>query len=223
MTAETATETRFKRWERALSGPLTLSAFAFLAAYAWPILDTDLAPHWRHVCTAVTWTTWALLVVDLAIRFGLAENRWAFIRKNPVDIASAALPVLRPLRLLQLVTMLNALNRIGIGTLRGRIGLYLTGSVTLIVFVGSLAMLNAERGHKGPIQTFGDSLWWAMTTITTVGYGDTYPVTTTGRLIAVGVMVAGIAVLGTVTGMIASWVVDQVSANDDKPKTPPAA
>jgi voltage-gated potassium channel len=205
------TETRLRRWEQKLDLPLTALAVVFLGAYAWPILDPELSRTLTTLCSWTVWATWGLLAADYLVRLRLAESRWAFIRGNPIDLASIALPLLRPLRLLRLVTLLSALNRYAGNSLRGRVGVYLVGSVTLIVFVGGLAMLDTERGHGGPIDSFGDSLWWAMTTITTVGYGDMYPVTTTGRLIAAALMIAGIAVLGVVTASFASWLVERVS------------
>jgi voltage-gated potassium channel len=159
---------------------------------------------------------WALLAADYLVRLRLADDRWRFVRGNPIDLAATALPLLRPLRLLRLVTLLGALNRYAGNSLRGKVGTYLIGSVTLIVFVGAVAMLDAERDHGGPIDSFGDSLWWAMTTIATVGYGDMYPVTVTGRLIAAALMIAGIAVLGVVTASLASWLVERVSDAGDK-------
>jgi len=84
-------------------------------------------------------------------------------------------------------------------------------STSLILFVASLAVLDAERGAKSAtITTFGDALWWAMTTVTTVGYGDRYPITTQGRFIAGGLMLGGIALLGIVTASLASWLLDKV-------------
>jgi voltage-gated potassium channel len=205
------TETRLRRWEHALDLPLTALALLFLAAYAWPILDPDLSRSAATACGWTVWSTWALLGLDYLARLRLAESRWDFVRANPIDLAAIALPVLRPLRLLRLVMLLSALNRFAGNSLRGRVATYLVGSVTLIVFVGGLAMLDAERGHGGPIDSFGDSLWWAMTTITTVGYGDMYPVTSTRRLIAMALMIAGIAVLGVVTASFASWLVERVT------------
>lgn len=80
-----------------------------------------------------------------------------------------------------------------------------------IIFCASLAVLDAERGRPGAIiVSFGDAVWWAVTTVTTVGYGDLYPVTTEGRLIAVGLMVAGIALIGVVTASVATWLIDRV-------------
>ena len=74
-----------------------------------------------------------------------------------------------------------------------------------------LAIESAERDvPDATITTFADALWWVLTTITTVGYGDRYPVTTEGRLVAAGLMIAGIAVLGTVTATIASWFTEQI-------------
>jgi voltage-gated potassium channel len=80
------------------------------------------------------------------------------------------------------------------------------------VFVGALAVLDAEQSvPDAKILTFGDALWWAVTTITTVGYGDLYPVTAVGRAVAVALMLSGIAVLGVVTASIATWLVQRVS------------
>ena len=205
------TETRLRRWEHAVDLPLTGLALLFLAAYAWPILEPELPASLDAACSWTVWLTWALLAIDYLVRLRLAESRWAFVRANPIDLAAIALPVLRPLRLLRLVILLSALNRYAGNSLRGRVGIYLLGSVTLIVLVGGLAMLDAERGHGGPIESFGDALWWAMATVMTVGYGDMYPVTATGRLIATALMIAGIAVLGVVTASLASWLIERVT------------
>lgn len=99
--------------------------------------------------------------------------------------------------------------------MRGRVGFYVTGSMTLLLFVGALAVLDAERTAPGSsIQSFGEALWWSLVTVSTVGYGDFYPVTTTGRLVGAGLMVAGIALLGVVTASVATWFIDKVREID---------
>lgn len=209
-------EERVDRWEKLSEIPLTVATLAFLAGYAWPILDPELDRTLADLCETVVWVTWLLVFVDLAVRITLARHRWTFIRQHPLDVAVVVLPILRPLRLLRLVTLLTVLNRYAGSSMRGRVGMYLVSSVTLIVFVAAVAVLDIERGGDGPIQSFGDALWWAMTTITTVGYGDMYPVTTAGRFIAGGLMFAGIAVLGVVTASFATWLIERVSESDEQ-------
>lgn len=86
------------------------------------------------------------------------------------------------------------------------------GGAILLAFCGALAVLDAERGAPGAnISTFGDAFWWAIATMTTVGYGDRYPVTDEGRVAAVALMIGGVAVLGLVTATLASWLVERVS------------
>ena len=99
--------------------------------------------------------------------------------------------------------------------IRGRVVVYTVSGAVLLLYVGALAQLQSERGAPGThITNFGDALWWAMTTITTVGYGDIYPVTTTGRFIAALMMIGGISLVGSITATIASWVVQTVSTED---------
>jgi voltage-gated potassium channel len=202
---------RYRRWEIATEWPLTSAAVLFLVAYAWPILNPTLDGRWAGLCRLVTWAAWALFVVDYGVRLALTPHRRRFVRNNLLDLVVIVLPLLRPLRLLRLVTLLSVLNRRVGGSLRGRVAVYVGGATALVLFVASLAMLDAERSSPdSSIRTFGDALWWAMTTVTTVGYGDRYPVTTTGRMIAAGLMLAGIALLGIVTASLASWLLEKV-------------
>jgi len=153
----------------------------------------------------------ALFVVDYVARLALSRGRVAFVRHNLLDLAVVALPMLRPLRLLRLVALLSILNRATGSSVRGRVVIYVAGATSLVLFIASLAVLEAERGtESATITTFGDALWWAVTTVTTVGYGDRYPVTDQGRFVAGGLMLAGIALLGIVTASFASWLLDRV-------------
>ena len=100
-------------------------------------------------------------------------------------------------------------------TIRGRVIIYTMCGAVTIVYAASLAILEAERGQpESEINTFGDALWWAMTTVTTVGYGDLRIVTSEGRMVAVALMIGGITLLGIVTATLASWIVQRVSEED---------
>ncbi|GAB3439060.1 potassium channel family protein [Phycicoccus ginsengisoli] len=202
---------RVEDWERRTGPVLIGAAVVFLGAYAWPILDPKL-PGWAAVaCTAVTWLVWVLFLLDLVLRVSWSQRRAAFLWRNWVDVVTLAVPMLRPLRVLRVVVALSVITRRGQPFARGRVVASVAASVAVVALVASLAVLDAERGAKGAtITSFGDATWWAATTVTTVGYGDRYPVTAQGRLVAVALMVTGIALLGVVTAAIASWFVEKV-------------
>jgi voltage-gated potassium channel len=202
---------RSDRWTRRTEYPLAALAVLFLAAYAWPILHPALSHSLRLLCAVVVYVSWGMFAVDYIGRFALAEKKRTFVWNNLLDLASIALPVLRPLRLLRLVALIRVLNRKATATLQGRVAVYVGSTIVLIVFVAALAVLDAERGKPhANINSFGDALWWSVTTVMTVGYGDRYPVTLAGRFVAVGLMLGGIALLGVVTASIASWLIGRV-------------
>jgi voltage-gated potassium channel len=76
----------------------------------------------------------------------------------------------------------------------------------LLVLFSSIAILQFENTAEANIRTPQDALWWAFTTVTTVGYGDKFPVTTEGRMIAAVLMTAGVGIFGSFTGLVASWI-----------------
>jgi voltage-gated potassium channel len=94
-------------------------------------------------------------------------------------------------------------------TLRGfhlRVVVAVTVLTSVIVMVSSLALWLIERGREGTnIHSYGDSLWWAMETITTVGYGDHHPTSVAGRCVAGGLMVIGVALVGVITATVVTW------------------
>lgn len=191
--------------------PLSLAALVFLGAYAWPILDPELPASTQKALSTVTWVVWALFSADYLIRLWLSVDRRRFLRSNLLDLLIVLLPLLRPLRVFRLVTLLTVLNRRVSSSLQGRVITYVIGSTVLITFCAALSVLEAERDEPdATITSFGNAIWWAITTITTVGYGDLAPVTARGRLVAALLMIGGIALLGVVTATLASWLLDRV-------------
>ncbi|MDT5355353.1 MAG: voltage-gated potassium channel [Mycobacterium sp.] len=94
----------------------------------------------------------------------------------------------------------------------------------LLIYVASLAVFDKERYQSGAtINSFGKAIWWSITTVTTVGYGDVYPVTNTGRVIAVLLMIGGISLVGVVTASLASWIIQSVAEEETASQAATAA
>lgn len=204
-------EPRIAAWDRRADWPLTGLAVTFLGLYAWLVLDTGLGPGARSVLDGMLTAIWAVFGLDYLIRIGLADRRWRFVRSHLLDLAILLLPMFRPLRALRVVTVISVLNRQLRDDFRGRVTIYIVATVGLLGFVAALAVLEAERdAPEASITSFGEAVWWTITTISTVGYGDRYPVTVEGRLVAATLMVAGIALLGVVTASIATWFVENL-------------
>lgn len=198
--------------------PLAVASLVFLAAYAVRVLAHELPDFWQDVCLALTFAAWAVFGVDYAVRLrlsGLAP--WRFVRRHFLDTVVLLLPLLRPLQVVRVYDRVQRRHEKPRLTLYARVMAYASLSTALIGFAGALAVYNAEYGAPGAtIRTFGDSLWWTCSTLSTVGYGDVTPVTRAGRLIAVGLMACGLALLGAVTGSFSSWLIQVFTREDEK-------
>ena len=203
-----------EEWERRVEWPMAIASVVFLAAYSWLILEPDMPGQLRHFLVWIDYLTWGAFVIDYVVRICLARQRLRYVLHHPLDLIVVVVPVLRPLRLLRMIALVRVLDRLATRSLQGRVAAYVVVASSLVIYSGALAELQAERGAEGSnIEDFGTSLWWAITTVTTVGYGDHYPVTMTGRVVAVVLMFAGVALLSTVTATLSSWFVGRVRGN----------
>ncbi|MFE0251104.1 potassium channel family protein [Streptomyces sp. NPDC059010] len=203
------------RWERHTQRPLFGLALAFAVAYAVPIVDPDASHDVVSACLAVEWVVWGAFALDYIVRLALADRRIAFVREHWLDLCAVVLPLIQPLRLLRLVSTLLLVGQRARMASQVRLTTYVAGSVVGLLMFGSLAVLSVERDSpNGNIKTLGDAVWWSFTTMTTVGYGDHAPTTGVGRMLAVGLMLSGIALLGVVTANIAAWFIARFEMDD---------
>jgi voltage-gated potassium channel len=212
------------RWEQHTQRPLFGLAAVFAVAYAVPIVWPDARPGVMWWCDAAAWGVWAAFAFDYVVRLVLAERRREFVRSRWLDLAAVLLPIIQPLRLLRLVATLLLVGQRARMAPQIRLTTYVGGSVIGLLMFGSLAVLSVERDSpEGNIDTLGDAVWWSFTTMTTVGYGDHAPTTGLGRVLAVGLMLSGIALLGVVTANIAAWFIARFEKDDAEERRQTAA
>ena len=216
-----------ERLDQLLALPMLVLTLIFLAVLVLPVLYPDLPPGTRSALDAIDVGIWAAFLAEYLARLFVAPSQLTFIRRNPVDLLLVVIPVLRPLRLLRSVTLIRAarLARIGAGAgravresrvrLASRAALLAAGSAAILILAAAVMELDVERGAaKANITTFGDALWWSVSTITTVGYGDRYPVTAAGRAIGIALMIAGVGIFGVVAASAAAWFVSADQEGD---------
>jgi voltage-gated potassium channel len=212
------------RWELHTQRPLLALAVAFAVAYAVPIVDSGAGGSLTVTCTVVEWVVWGAFAADYLVRLVLARRRREFVRTHWLDLCAVILPILQPLRLLRLVATLTLVGRRARMASQIQLTTYVGGAVIGLLMFGSLAVLSVERDSpNGNIKTLGDAVWWSFTTMTTVGYGDHAPTTGMGRMLAVGLMLSGIALLGVVTANIAAWFISRFEKDDVEERRQTAA
>ncbi|MFJ9177248.1 potassium channel family protein [Streptomyces sp. NPDC102360] len=212
------TDTPLARWERHNGVVLAVASLVYLAGYAVRVLGQALPEALRTLCLALALAAWAVFIVDYVVRRHLSGLPWPrFVRRHWLDTLVLLLPLLRPVRIVQTYEAVQRRQNTPRLSLHARVIAYSGLSVTLLGFAGSLALYQQERTAPGAdIHTYGDAVWFTCTTLSTVGYGDLAPVTPLGRLVAVGVMACGLALLGAVTGSFSSWLLQVFAREGDQ-------
>lgn len=198
---------------------LSLAALAYQAAADPP---EDVA----HLLRLLDYGVCGVFFLDFLRRFFTAKSKKRYMRWGWVDLL-ASIPAIEPLRALRLIRILKiirimrsyraiwALTRVLMARKAASAFQIALGVALLTLAFASIAVLTAEAGAPGgTIHSPEDALWWAVVTMTTVGYGDTYPVTWEGRVVAVGLMVVGVGLFGTFTGYVASLFVEEDEAEE---------
>jgi voltage-gated potassium channel len=204
---------RLQEWERRTGPALTTLAVVALLALvleaAWNLPARPIA--------MIDYAVWFLFVADYVVRLRLATRRWEFVRSHPLDLLAVMVPAFRSLRLIATVARVSAVAR------RGSAEQVLARTVLIaltVVLAGAAIGVEAERGTPGAtITTFGDGLWWALTTVTTVGYGDRIPITAEGRVVGGILMISGIAAMGAVSAAITARLIRNSEVDDPDENT----
>ena len=192
---------------------LALSFFvlAALAADTLLVLPAEISRILHYIDTVVC----LVFFVDFVLRFCAATSKATFMCWGWIDLL-ASIPVIdnlrwarvvRVLRVIRLLRGLRQLHRIFslLFAHRARGGIASVGLVSsFVISFSSIGMLLRERAPDANIRTAEDAVWRSITTLTTVGYGDKYPVTTAGSIVAASVMVIGVGLFGTLSGLVAS-------------------
>ena len=187
---------------------LTLLAILFLGTYSYPAFYANPSNVFRTISTLTQFVCWFAFAADLLVGAIKSQNRLNYLKSHMLEVIAVTLPFLRVFRVIRLISLGSlVIDRIAVGK---SVTIVVKVAVTsfFLAYVAAVQVTLLERPTPGSnIISFSDGLWWALTTVTTVGYGDRYPTTTEGRVIAFGLMIVGISLLGVITATVAAWFI----------------
>jgi len=187
---------------------LTILALDFLVSFSYPAFKTNISDSTQNYLDLIQWVSWSAFAIDFLYGILSSKDKKQYLIKHPLDLAAVVLPFLRPLRLLRVISFGSlVIQKVAIGR-QFAITLKVFIASIFVAYISAVQITITERDVDGSnIKNFGDGMWWAITTVTTVGYGDRFPTTTEGRILAVGLMIMGISLMGVITASVASWFV----------------
>lgn len=219
MTGDEINEERLDTFSSRIDPVMMVLALIWLPVLVIPLI-THLHGSVALTFAVIDYAVWAAFAIEYAVKLRLAGDKRHFVGHHLLDLAMVAVPILRPLRLARLLRIIR-LERVvlvlGSGLKRARAILTHHGlqfvilAVGVIIFAGAGLELYFERNSVGPtaIHNFGDAIWWAVVTVTTVGYGDKVSMTGGGKWVATALMFTGIGLVGALTATIASYFVQE--------------
>lgn len=200
-------------WNQHSMVPMAILSVIYLLVYSLSVALKPESIVQRNLDT-INSVIWMIFAADLLIRFISRISLSSYIKSNWLELIALLLPFVRALRAFRFVIALRALKALSKGR-REQTVLWASILIPFTWFVGAIAILDAEsESPTASILELDQALWWSLTTITTVGYGDLFPTTLEGRFVAGALMLVGIALFSACAGVFASWILE-----DSKKKT----
>jgi voltage-gated potassium channel len=208
---------------------LSLCAWALLVLAAGSFFR--LGESTRTILSYADNVVCALFFVDFVISFVRAPNKLRYLSTwGWIDLLSSiptvdslrwgrAARLMRILRVLRGVKSARAVAHFVVSRRAESAFLASILLSLLLVVCCSIAVLEFEVPAEGNIASAEDAMWWAISTMTTVGYGDRYPITSEGRIVAMFLMAAGVGLFGTMSGLVASWFLSPSAEETDSDLT----
>jgi voltage-gated potassium channel len=200
------------RYGRFVNNALAVLSAVYLADYSWQVIGQPIGTQ-ETIASVISTFIYFAFAIDVVYRFfeysarsREDRNLRRFIISMTLPVLALFAPTLRALRVFRLLLTLRGF----VGLVRNRAertALLVFISFPLIAYTSALAILDAERGVPGAnILSLKDALWWSLVTMTTVGYGDHYPVSDEGKLIASGLLLCGIVIFSSITAIVSTWI-----------------
>jgi len=188
---------RFAHYQRVATIPLLINGFLFIATFVVQLTDPD------PLARILLQVSWLIFLLDYLTMLILTPQQVRFVSSHIPYLVALFVP---PLRVFLLLLLAYRATMNEHSPLRDRIGILAIYFTALIIVFGALSVWFFEKGApRANIETYGDALWWAIVSITTVGYGDFVPVTVGGRFVATLVFIQGIAAIAVLTGVVVSY------------------
>lgn len=174
------------------------------------IEQSSAGDAWKGIASVTNWVIWIAFAVEMVVMLAVVRDRWAWVRSHLLEVTVVILTppflpssfqALRALRLLRLVRLLRVARyaRRAFSLEGVRYAAILAG----LTAIGGGYFYSLAESAQDPAPSVWDGTWWAVSTMTTVGYGDEFPVTDVGRVLAMALMLVGIGFIAILTGAIA--------------------
>lgn len=206
-------EKNLAAWEDRTSTPMFVASVLYLLAFAAPIMSTRIQEPYDAYLNIIQMILWGLFAADYCIRLYLAPRRLYFITHNLMNLAIVLLPAWRIVSFLAMIhlTTNRQYKRLS------ELAVKLFGYTAIFIIMFALAIYSVESSEPGAmIRDLPTAYWWTFTTLATVGYGDVYPITGIGRVIAVVVMLYGVGLVAVATGALASWIIEKIGGMEEQ-------
>ncbi|MGO9965160.1 MAG: potassium channel family protein [Acidimicrobiales bacterium] len=207
------------RIEQVTKYPMALLGVAWMVV-AIVVLTTDVSGTASQSLVGTLFVLWVIMLVEYLVRLVISPDSRGYLKRRWAEPATVVVPALQGWHLIGIekMTLLLHEGELRVEAILKHHSLFrvLIAALATLVIGAWLVLLFEEKAKTANIHTYPDALWWAIVTVTTVGYGDRYPVTEGGRVVAAVLMLVGIGLIGVLTATVASvFIKEHTDANKE--------